>query len=84
MPYLARDRWVSWPHRSAQAPATTSISTSGTIASAACRPAFDFDGLEIERYYHFICKTDYPLFELLAELDLSDKLQWTDTKMGFF
>ena len=45
---------------------------------------FDFDGLEIERYYHFICKTDYPLFELLAELNLSDKLRWTDTKMGFY
>lgn len=46
--------------------------------------SFDFDGLEIERYYHFICKTDYPLFGLLDELDLSDKLRWTDTKMGFF
>jgi len=45
---------------------------------------FDFDGLEIERYYHFICKTDYPLFEVLAELNLSDKLRWTDTKMGFY
>jgi len=45
---------------------------------------FDFDGLEIERYYHFICKTDYPLFELLAELNVSDKLRWTDTKMGFY
>lgn len=21
---------------------------------------FDFDGLRIERYYHFICKTDFP------------------------
>jgi protoporphyrinogen oxidase len=46
--------------------------------------SFDFDGLAIERYYHFICKTDYPLFELLAELKLSDRLKWTDTKMGFF
>lgn len=46
--------------------------------------AFDFDGLQIERYYHFICKTDFPLFELLAELGLSDRLKWTDTKMGFF
>ncbi|MFI4921300.1 MAG: FAD-dependent oxidoreductase, partial [Gammaproteobacteria bacterium] len=45
---------------------------------------FDFAGLEIERYYHFICKTDYPLFELLAELGLSGKLRWTDTKMGFY
>src|SRR5688572_19780328 len=24
--------------------------------------SFDFDGLKIERYYHFVCKTDYPLF----------------------
>lgn len=46
--------------------------------------SFDFDGLAIERYYHFICKTDYPLFELLAELGLSDKLKWTSTKMGYF
>jgi protoporphyrinogen oxidase len=46
--------------------------------------SFDFDGLEIERYYHFICKTDYPLFDLLKELGLSEKLRWTDTKMGFF
>jgi protoporphyrinogen oxidase len=46
--------------------------------------SFDFDGLEIERYYHFICKTDYPLFDLLAELGLSDKLRWTDTRMGFY
>jgi len=46
--------------------------------------AFDFDGLAIERYYHFVCKTDYPLFDLLAELNLSDRLRWTDTKMGFY
>lgn len=46
--------------------------------------SFDFDGLAIERFYHFICKTDDPLFALLDELGLSDKLRWTDTKMGFF
>lgn len=46
--------------------------------------SFDFAGLEIERYYHFICKTDFPLFDLLKELGLSDRLRWTDTKMGFF
>lgn len=46
--------------------------------------SFDFDGLEIERYYHFVCKTDFALFELLAELGLSNKLHWTDTKMGFY
>lgn len=46
--------------------------------------SFDFDGLEIERYYHFICKTDFPLFALLDELGLADKLCWTDTRMGFY
>lgn len=46
--------------------------------------SFDFDGLQIERYYHFICKTDKPLFKLLTDLNLSDRLHWTDTKMGFF
>lgn len=45
---------------------------------------FDFDGLDIERYYHFVCKTDYPLFELLNELGIAHMLKWTDTKMGFF
>src|SRR5512146_778250 len=46
--------------------------------------SFDFDGLPIERFYHFICKTDYPLFALLRELGIDDKLRWTDTKMGVY
>jgi protoporphyrinogen oxidase len=46
--------------------------------------AFDFDGLAIERYYHFICKTDFPLFKLLDDLKLSHTLRWTETKMGFY
>jgi len=45
---------------------------------------FDFDGTSIERYYHFICRTDYPLFALLDRLQLSDRLHWTDTKMGYY
>jgi protoporphyrinogen oxidase len=46
--------------------------------------SFDFDGLSIERYYHFVCRTDEPLFELLRELRLDDTLRWVDTKMGFY
>lgn len=45
---------------------------------------FDFDGTRIERYYHFVCKTDYPLFELLDSLGIADRLKWTDTRMGYF
>jgi protoporphyrinogen oxidase len=46
--------------------------------------SFDFDGLPIERFYHFIVKTDQPLFTLLDELGIADKLRWTDTRMGFY
>lgn len=46
--------------------------------------SFDFDGLAIERFYHFVCKTDQPLFALLRELGLGDRLRWTDTRMGFY
>jgi protoporphyrinogen oxidase len=45
---------------------------------------FDFGGLSIERFYHFICKSDVPTFALLAELGISDKLRWTATSMAYF
>jgi protoporphyrinogen oxidase len=46
--------------------------------------SFDFDGLRIERYYHFICASDQPLFDMLTELGIRHTLRWTDTKMGFY
>jgi len=46
--------------------------------------AFDFDGLPIERYYHFICKPDEPLFGVLKEFGLSERLRWQTTEMGFY
>lgn len=45
---------------------------------------FDFDGISIERFYHFICHTDHPTFALMEELGLKDKLRWRSTSMGFF
>ncbi|MDR3562449.1 MAG: NAD(P)/FAD-dependent oxidoreductase [Negativicutes bacterium] len=45
---------------------------------------FDFGGLSIERYYHFICKSDQPTFALLAELGIADRLRWRPTSMGYF
>jgi protoporphyrinogen oxidase len=45
---------------------------------------FDFDGLSIERFYHFICASDRPLFELLEELGIQDKLRWKETRMGYY
>lgn len=45
---------------------------------------FDFGGISLERFYHFVCKTDYPTFELMAELEMSGRLRWVDTTMGLF
>lgn len=45
---------------------------------------FDFAGLSIERYYHFVCKSDLPTFQLLSELGLADKMRWRITTMGLF
>jgi protoporphyrinogen oxidase len=45
---------------------------------------FDFGGVSLERFYHFVCKTDYPTFELMAELGMSGRLRWVDTTMGLF
>jgi protoporphyrinogen oxidase len=45
---------------------------------------FDFGGISIERFYHFVCKSDHPTFELMGELGISDKMRWVLTTMGFF
>ncbi|MBE7159027.1 MAG: NAD(P)/FAD-dependent oxidoreductase [Rhodospirillales bacterium] len=45
---------------------------------------FDFDGLSLERFYHFICKTDHPTFAVLQELGLHNALRWRTTSMGLF
>jgi protoporphyrinogen oxidase len=45
---------------------------------------FDVQGVRIERYYHFICKGDDELISTLAELGLSDRLHWKDSRMAYF
>lgn len=45
---------------------------------------FDFNGLDIERYYHFHCTSDHDFFKMLDELKLSEKLRWVETKMGYW
>jgi len=45
---------------------------------------FDFDGLSIERFYHFVCKADAATFALLDELGLGDRMRWRTTSMGYF
>jgi protoporphyrinogen oxidase len=45
---------------------------------------FDFGGLSLERYYHFVCKADRSTFELMEELGISDRMRWVRTRMGVF
>ena len=45
---------------------------------------FDFDGVSLERFYHFVCRADEPTFALLHELGLSSAMQWRSTSMGVF
>ncbi len=45
---------------------------------------FDFGGVSLERFYHFVCRTDLPTFALMEELGIADKMRWRKTTMGYF
>ncbi|WP_398478476.1 NAD(P)/FAD-dependent oxidoreductase [Tardiphaga sp.] len=45
---------------------------------------FDFSGTSIERYYHFVCKSDAPTFALMRELGIGDRMRWVDTSMAYY
>ena len=45
---------------------------------------FDFSGLTIERFYHFHCTSDHAFLDIVKELGIADKMQWTPTKMGYW
>jgi protoporphyrinogen oxidase len=45
---------------------------------------FDFSGTSIERFYHFVCKSDAPTFDLMSELGIADKIRWVDTSMAYY
>lgn len=45
---------------------------------------FDFNGLQIERYYHFHCTSDHAFLQILDELGIANKMRWVETKMGYW
>jgi len=45
---------------------------------------FDFNGLEIERYYHFHCISDHAFLQMLQELGIADRMRWVETRMGYW
>lgn len=46
--------------------------------------SFDFSGLQIERYYHFHCTSDKAFLAILDELNLTDRMRWVETRMGYW
>ena len=60
-----------------------------TVLEASAEPGgmaahFDFGGHSLERFYHFICRSDQPTLDLVAELGIDHKLRWKETSMGFY
>lgn len=45
---------------------------------------FDFNGIDIERYYHFHCTSDDAFLHILEELGIDHKMHWTETRMGYY
>jgi len=45
---------------------------------------FDFDGIDIEHFYHFLCTTDIGYFRLCQELRLSEHLRFKKASTGFY
>ncbi len=45
---------------------------------------FDFDGVRIEHFYHFLCGTDAGYFQLCEELGLRDRICFERARTGFY
>ncbi|UZE48125.1 NAD(P)/FAD-dependent oxidoreductase [Rhodopseudomonas sp. P2A-2r] len=44
----------------------------------------DFSGVSIERFYHFVCKSDAPTFALMKDLGIGDRMRWVNTSMAYY
>lgn len=42
------------------------------------------NGQSVERFYHFICRSDIHLIKFLKDLGIENKLQWKQTHTSFF
>lgn len=46
--------------------------------------SFRLEGFPVERFYHFICRSDDHLLNLVRELGLESRLQWRSTSTSFY
>lgn len=70
-------------HRAASLGHQVDLIEAGSVAGGMAAH-FDFGGVSIERFYHFVCKSDAPTFALMAELGIADRMRWVPTSMGYF
>jgi protoporphyrinogen oxidase len=45
---------------------------------------FDFGGMTVERYYHFLCGGDDGYFQLCRELGIENRIRFAPARTGFF
>lgn len=45
---------------------------------------FSLGRFSTERFYHFLCTGDAPIFELAGELGIAGQLRWAETSMGYY
>lgn len=62
--------------------AVTLLEASGQLGGLA--GSFDFGGVRIEKYYHFICGGDHTLLSFADQLGIRDQILFVPTKMGFY
>jgi protoporphyrinogen oxidase len=46
--------------------------------------SFRLEGHPVERFYHFICRSDHHLLQLVDEFGLGAKLRWRQTRTAFY
>jgi protoporphyrinogen oxidase len=46
--------------------------------------SFSVEGHTVERFYHFVCRSDQPLVQLIEELGLGAQLSWQHTRTAFY
>jgi len=46
--------------------------------------SIQLEGQPVERFYHFFCRSDHDLIQLIEELGLSDRLHWKKTSTCFY
>ena len=70
-------------HRAAQLGHAVTILEADRVAGGMAAH-FDFAGVSVERFYHFVCKADAPTFALMQELGIAGKMRFVPAATAYF